>query len=240
VNLSGRRKHIRDMKIPGRAMGLASAGVLAATVVLMSSGDWLPAGAVGQQRTERAARLVPKAEGVPAQPVVHRPRTGGSRGVVPVMEARNHTLARELRKTGLAIIASAADSAGHDADSVLADAALDHADAAVREEAIHALGERGGSLAVQTLQQTMQDPDLGIRRAAVQALADIGTDEAARILSVALSAKDNSLRLDAVEALGDIGSQDSVLYIQQVLQDESPPVREAAAQWLAELSDERQ
>ena len=155
------------------------------------------------------------------------------------MEARSHTLASELRKTGLATVATAAESAGHNADSVLANAALGYADAAVREEAIHALGERGGSLAVQTLQQTIQDPDSGIRRATVRALADVGTPEAARILGVALSAKDDWLRLGAVEALGDIGSQDSVLYIEQMLGDESPPVREAAAQWLAELSDER-
>lgn len=226
--------------MPRRAIGLVSAGVLAGTVVLMSSGDWLPAGAAGQQRTETAARLVPKPGGVLTNPVVGGSRTGGSRGVAPMTEARNHTLASEFRKTGLASVATVADSAGHDADAVLADAALDYADAAVREEAIHALGERGGSLAVQTLQQTIQDPDSGIRRATVRALADVGTQEAARILGDALSAKDDSLRLDAVEALGDIGGQDSVLYIEQVLGDESPPVREAAAQWLAELSDERQ
>ena len=154
------------------------------------------------------------------------------------MEARSHTLASELRKTGLATVATAAESAGHNADSVLANAALGYADAAVREEAIHALGERGGSLAVQTLQQTIQDPDSGIRRATVRALADVGTPEAARILGVALSAKDNSLRLDAVEALGDIGSR-GLCPLHTASAPRREPTGSRSCTWVAELSDDR-
>jgi HEAT repeat protein len=224
--------------MPGRPLAVASAGVLAAAVVLMSSIDWFAAGA-GRQRSETTARLVPKPARALTEPVFGRSRTGESRRLAPEMEASSRTPASELRKAGFATVASAAESAGPQADSVLADAALGYADAAVREEAIRALGERGSSLAVQTLQQTIQDPDSRIQHATVRALTDVGTQEAVWILGVVLGAQDASLRLDAVEALGDIGSPDAALYIQQGLRDESPPVREAAAQWLAELSDKR-
>lgn len=217
----------------GRAIGVTAAGVVAAAVVLVSA-DWFDTRA-RRQPTESDARLMPQPAREPAEHAIGRPGAGEPRAgaLAPGASSR---LAIEQRKAGLETVATTAEALGQHADSVLADMALGHADVAVREEAIHALGERGGALAARTLQQAIQDPEPRIREAAVRALADVGTDEAVRILGGALSAKDATLRLDAVEALGEIGSPDAERYIRQVLGDESPLVREAAAQWIDELS----
>lgn len=224
----------RTLTMCRQAIGVTSAGVVAAAVVLVS-GHWLDAGA-RRQPIESNARLVPQPAPEPADHAIGRPGAGEPRVLAPAPGARSRLLAIEQRKAGLETVATAAEAQGQHADSVLADLAIGHADVAVREEAIHELGERGGALAARTLQQAIQDPQPRVREAAVRALADVGTDEAVRILGGALSANDATLRLDAVEALGEIGSRDAERYLRQVLGDESPPVREAAAQWLDELS----
>lgn len=221
----------------GRAIGVTSAGLVAAAVVLLSS-YWFDT-RVRPRTIESDARLMPQPALGPAEHAIGRAGSGEPRAATVAPGTSSGPQAIEQRKAGFEAAATAVESTGPHADSVLADLALGHADVAVREEAIHALGERSGALAARTLQQAIQDPQPRIREAAVRALADVGTDEAARILAGALSAKDASLRLDAVEALGEIGSAEAERYIRQVLGDESPQVREAAAQWIDELSDER-
>jgi HEAT repeats/PBS lyase HEAT-like repeat len=217
----------------GRAIGVSAAGIVAAAVVLVSGVDWFATG-VGRQRTESDVHLVSQPAHVPAEQASGKPRA-----LTSATGDGSRVLADSQRKIGLETVVAAADRPGQDADSVLAGIALGHDDVAVREEAVYALGERGGSLAMQTLQQAIQDPHPRVREAAVRALADVDTNEAARILGGALTAKDAALRLDAVEALGEIGSPEAARYIEQALGDESSLVREAAAQWLAELSAER-
>jgi HEAT repeat protein len=212
---------------------VSAAGIVAAAVVLVSGVDWF-APDVARQRTESEVHLVSPPAHVPAEQVTGKPRALSS-----AAGDGSRVLADSQGKIGLEAVLAAADTPGQDADSVLASVALGHDDVAVREEAVYALGERGGGLAMQTLQQAIQDPHPRIREAAVRALVDVDTDEAARILGGALTAKDAALRLDAVEALGEIGSPEATRYIAQALGDESRLVREAAAQWLAELSAER-
>ncbi|MGQ0836377.1 MAG: HEAT repeat domain-containing protein [Gammaproteobacteria bacterium] len=147
--------------------------------------------------------------------------------------------APDARSAAMDAVTALADVPGQHWDSALADAALGHAESAVREEAIHALGERGGSIAVHTLQQALQDPSPRIRDAAVRAFAEMGGDEAVLVLGSALSAADASMRVNAMDALGEIGGPDATRYLEQMLGDENGVVREAAAEWLAELSDGR-
>lgn len=156
---------------------------------------------------------------------------------VPGVDTRLPTV--DTRRAELQAVAALADVAGQQTESILAATALGHSEPAFREEAIHALGERRGSISLQTLQLALQDPSPRIRAAAIRAFVEIGGDSAALELSAALSATDPALRLSAVDALGQIGGTEAARYLHQVLLDESAVVREAAHQWLAELCDER-
>jgi HEAT repeat protein len=230
---STRTASVLAMTMHRRDVAVASLVAVVATVVLMSVHWFVPE--ASPHRTAAAAR-----ERAPArtltEPKIGQPHDAESSNPPPAAPRTSDPDARVLRKNALESIAAAADSTGPQAVTTLVEAALSHRDSAVREEAVRALGERSGGLAIQTLEQTIQDPDPEVRVASVRALADVGTDEAVRILSGALSAADPSLRLDVVEALGDIGSPNAALYLEQALGDESQPVHEAAAQWLDELS----
>jgi HEAT repeat protein len=68
------------------------------------------------------------------------------------------------------------------------------------------------------------------------ALGKTRAGEAVLALGSALSTEDDSMRLNAVDALGEIGGPNASRYLEPMLQDENDIVREAAAQWLAELS----
>lgn len=215
-----------------RAIAVSCAGVLAGAVTLLSGGgsgfvfedagqrvDPLPASSLMEPLVAASPARVSMERQPPA--LADRPNTGAA-----VAEALRTTL------EGLAI---AAESPGSDATSLLAEAALGHPDIAVREEAVHALGERGDGLAVQTLQQSIQDPDARVRAASVRALTAIGTEDAVRVLGGTLSATDASLRLDAADALGEIGSRAAGRFLQQLLGDDDPRIRDSAEAWLEEL-----
>jgi hypothetical protein len=142
-----------------------------------------------------------------------------------------------VRRAAIDSVISLADVVGEQAESVLAEAALGHAEPAVREEAVHALAERGGTLALQTLQQALQDPSGRVRDAAIRAFVDMGGDQAASVLGSALTTEgDISMRVNVIDALGEIGGPEATRYLEQLLSDENDRVREAAAQWLAEPS----
>ncbi|MCZ6687185.1 MAG: HEAT repeat domain-containing protein [Gammaproteobacteria bacterium] len=122
------------------------------------------------------------------------------------------------------------------AQMVLADLALNDPSLAVREEAIHAVAEIGGTFAMPVLQQALFDPAPRIRAAAVDALADSAGDEVATVLAFALQDENAAIRLSAVDALGEIGGAAEASFLHQALADEYSVVREAAAAWLVELS----
>ncbi len=126
------------------------------------------------------------------------------------------------------------------AQLVLADLALNDSSLAVREEAINALSEIGGTSAMPVLQQALFDPAPRIRAAAVDALADSGGDEVAVVLAFALQDQDAAIRLAAVDALGEIGGAAGASFLHQALADEYGVVREAAAAWLVELSTQNE
>lgn len=142
----------------------------------------------------------------------------------------------EARGAAMDEVVWLADVPGQHAESALADTALSHAEPAVREEAIHALGERSGTIALSTLQQALQDASPRVRRAAVHALAGREEHEAVLALASALYSAGPSMRVNAMDALGGIGGPGAIRYMEQMLGDETNVVREAAAEWLAELS----
>ena len=159
---------------------------------------------------------------------------GGGR--VSYIDMPNLIRATDTRRAALQGVVALAETRGQLEDSALANAALGHMESAVREEAVHALSERGGTIALQTLQQALQDPSPRVREEALRALVVMGGDAAVLVLGSALDTEDASMRLNAMDALGEIGGPDAARYLEPMLQDENAVVREAAAQWLAELS----
>jgi HEAT repeat protein len=136
----------------------------------------------------------------------------------------------------LAAIAGLAELAGHEADEQLSTIALQHSDAAMRAEAMHALGERRGPVALQVLQRALGDPHQRVRESALHAATNIGGNDAALAVGAAMASGDVAFRLRVVETLGEIGGVYALPYLKQALQDEQSIVREAAAQWLEEYS----
>ncbi len=143
----------------------------------------------------------------------------------------------ELRHARLLAVSALAAEGGEEATRALVAAALNDADAAVRREAVHALGEVAGETGIATLEQALMDADRGVRESAAAAFADIGTERAAQALGAALSDADPSLREEAVDALGDIGGPTATALLRAALDDVEPTVREAAAEYLAELPE---
>lgn len=109
---------------------------------------------------------------------------------------------------------------------------LDDPDAAVREDAIEALAEKGGSAAIVGLGYALSDERSLVRRMAIEALLDIGDDEAIGTLAVALDEVEPDLRKLAVDDLGEIDTDASTLLLQRFLADTNAAVREAADEHL--------
>jgi hypothetical protein len=105
-----------------------------------------------------------------------------------------------------------------------------------RAEAMYGFGETGGRDAVVFLQQALSDPEERVRLAAMEALAELRGEASVQALSSALNEPDVGMRIDVVDALGKIGGHEAVRYLQVAMTDESPAVREAAAEWLMELA----
>lgn len=218
---------------------LGSTGVAAAVALALAGVDWLDTG-TGRQPAMVDSQFMPRPPVARAEAAIERPRSHESarRGLTPQPDVLNLVRSAHTRKAAMEAVAMLADVPGPHADSALADVALTHADFSVREEAVHTLGERGGTIALHTLQQALQDPSPRVREATVRAFVDVGGEEAASALGSALGAADPLLRSNAVDGLGEIGGSDATRYLQQMLQDENDAVREAAAEWLAEFSDE--
>lgn len=195
-----------------------------------------------RQPIELGPQLRPPLRVVMAEAAVGQPAVVKSAVPTFIFESDepNRERTREARRVALEEIAALTDERGEHAESALAAAALSHTEIAVREEAIHALGERGGAVALQILQQVLQDPDPRIRAAAVPALVDVGGAGAVWALGGALATGEDSLRLSVVDALGEIGRLETTRYLEQALQDRNGLVREAAGEWLAELSDQQE
>ncbi len=121
------------------------------------------------------------------------------------------------------------------AGATLARMAAADPDARVREEAVTALGDVGGSEARSALELALIDPDRDVRKAAIEGLTALGGDESARALAIVQSDGDPRLRQDAVHALGEIGGATSTQLLRQALLDEDPAVRQAAAELLEQV-----
>jgi hypothetical protein len=105
-----------------------------------------------------------------------------------------------------------------------------------REEAMYGIGDIGVDHSVEFLKRGLSDPVDRVRQAAIDSLAEIGGTESVQALGIALRDPDASLRVDAVDALGEIGSEESIEMLQGAIADENPIVREAAAEWITELT----
>ncbi len=211
--------------------------IIAAAVALTVAGvDRFDTG-TAQQPATVDSRFVPPRLIVAADSTA-RPSADGPAGrdLRPDVEMPDLVRTSDARRAALQSIAALAETPGQLEDAALAGAALSHVEPAVREEAVHALGERGGIIALQTLQQALLDPSPSVRDAAFRAFIDMGGDAAVLALGSALGAEDALTRLNAVDALGEIGGPDAARYLESMLQDENDIVRQAAAQWLAELS----
>lgn len=215
---------------------LGCSGVAAAAALAIAGVEPFDTG-TAQQLAAADSRL-PRPPSVVAEDWFTQAATDGSagRGHISDGEIPSPLRATDTRRAAMRAVAALAEMPGQLVDSALADAALSHVDPAVREEAVHALGERGGTIALQSLQQALQDPSPRVREEAFRALVFMGGNAAVPALGSALGTEDVSTRLNAVEALGEIGGPDAVRYLEPMLQDENDVVREAAAQWLAELS----
>ena len=168
-----------------------------------------------------------------------RPRDGPAADLLAAHERLTHRhpgLASDDATARLAAVSALAASG--EATDALAAAALFDADAAVREEAVHALGAAAGETGLRVLEQALADPALRVRRAAVDALADSESDQTVWALAAALRDEDATLREQAVYALGDVGGGAAISVLSQALADERGFVREAAAEVLKELSRE--
>jgi HEAT repeats len=214
---------------------LGIAGIGAAVALVIADVDRTDTGATQQparadlQTPRRPAALFD--EDAVEQPIIDE---SAKRGPTPQLDAQS--LARaDKRGVRIDAIAALMEAPEQYSESTLADMALSHAEPSVREEAVHALGERRGAVALQTLQQALQDPNPRVRAEAIRALVVVGGRDAVSILSSALSASDPSLRVDVVDALGEIGGSDATQFLEQMRHDENDVVREAAAEWLAEL-----
>ena len=110
-------------------------------------------------------------------------------------------------------------------------------DSADRLEAIYLLGEDGGGSSMNSLRNTLVDPDRDVREATVETLGEIGGDAAALALAIALNDPDPDVRESAADALGQIGGDISIQLLHQMTADSHAVVREAAADNLQELTE---
>lgn len=109
-------------------------------------------------------------------------------------------------------------------------------DVSDREEAMYGFGDIGDSNSIPYLLVGLSDPDKSVREEAVRSLAEIGGTESVMALGIAVNAPEAGVRLDAVDALGEIGGQEAVRLLQEATTDENDVVREAAAEWLTEVT----
>lgn len=220
-----------------RTTVLTWAGLAAAALIGLAGVDGLDTGPAGPPAAanDRVRSRTPAATAEPRADPPH-----AANASTPVTTQRDSlprlAVGADARRDALATVVEQSDTFGPLADSVLADLALGHADTAVREEAIHALGEREGDLVLSTLQQALIDPSPRVRRAALRAFVGQPGQAAVVVVGSTLAQWDALARVGAVDTLGLIGGPDAMRYLESMLEDESPVVRAAAAEWLVELS----
>ncbi len=118
--------------------------------------------------------------------------------------------------------------------SLAAVSALSDPAAAVREEAVYAVGSIDGAEAAGQLAQSLQDPSQSVREAAVTTLAELGGPEAMAALEQSLASGDEALRMSVVEEMADIDDAWATDLLQRAARDAAPQVADAAARNLAE------
>lgn len=148
-----------------------------------------------------------------------------------------HIFADDAGDTGAAWATRRTTSFSHEIDGKWVDdqSLLSSADAADREKAMFAIGERHDVADHGYLLMGLNDPDPGVRGEAIAAIAEIGDADFIGLLGVALQDTHISVRLEAIDALGDLGGTDAIALIRRVTADPDPTVREAASEWLLEL-----
>jgi hypothetical protein len=107
---------------------------------------------------------------------------------------------------------------------------------AVREEAVHVLGELNLPDSLTYLKNALFDPERRVRIAAIDALAESGHDDAAIILADFLYDQDQKIRSEVIHAMADIGGNVAHHYLRQALSDPNEINRETAAGYLAEIA----
>ena len=106
----------------------------------------------------------------------------------------------------------------------------------VRISAVEALGFIGGRQAMGVLLEALKDSRTEVRLRAVEALKDAGTINSIPLLAQVFTDKDESVRLHAALMLRKIGHRNGVPVLGRVaLNDKSPAVRAAAAQYLGKV-----
>jgi hypothetical protein len=109
-------------------------------------------------------------------------------------------------------------------------AAVDE-DAQVRAAALTSLGQLGSRQARDSLAEALKDKDARVRMAAHFGQWGIGEDAAAALAGLRAGLQDEAARIAAVEALGRMGlaAEEAVPELAQLLKDEQPGTRRAAA-----------
>lgn len=167
----------------------------------------------------------------------------GATGTNPVWSvgqpARDWTLrysAGDTEKNRLSAISNIAtwdDSSEVGADLL---AATSDPAVAVREEAVHVLGELNKPESLSYLKNALYDPERKVRVAAIGALVESGADNAAILLAELLHDRDQAIRSEVIHAMVDIGGNIAHHYLQQALADVNEQNREMAAEYLSEFA----
>jgi hypothetical protein len=107
---------------------------------------------------------------------------------------------------------------------------------AVREEAVHVLGELHMPESLGYLKNALYDPERRVRVAAIGAIVESGGDDAVIILADLLNDQDQSIRSEVIHAMADIGGNVAHLFLRQALSDANEINRETAAGYLSEIA----
>lgn len=127
------------------------------------------------------------------------------------------------------------DAHSPDANPAVAAAAADPRPL-LRAFAAYQLGATHHPDALRLLTDLSRDAAPAVRGATVEGLGALGGDDARRlVLAFAVEDADVGVRAEAVSALKSLGGADAERALERLTRDASPPVRDAAADALAQL-----
>ena len=126
-----------------------------------------------------------------------------------------------------------------DAISAVATAAIEDAEADVRQFAVEALGRIGGPAAGQAAVRVLRDADPWVRAEAVVALDRIDRDEYANRIEDALSDDHHAVRRNAAISVFKRRGEDALPVLLDLVADPEDRVREWAAHMLGGIDDDR-